>query len=273
LATAQACKKIEADLDVARGRRDAEVILTRARKDANKKVDALEKKLKACKKTNSQRAGIIYAKGLARAAADARVKFALKPGFEKKAGAFKTDDVVRAALKVKKDTDTVAAGKKFAKQHDLDEAAQAAGIVETLNASMKGAQAGFITAQIAATIVDIVGLFVSLGAYAAAAPAVHGAIAAGQKITIEMIKKDIATAEEKYQRAVKKRRAKADLKAAEKQLKDQEAAAAALEQESKARIDAAKSSEEPPWHTRKEVIAAGVLLTAATLGFAWSRRS
>lgn len=272
MATAQACKKIEADLDVARGRRDAEVILTRARRQQDKKVDALEKKLRACKKANSQRAGIIFAKGLARAAADARVKFALKPGFEKKAGAFKTDDVVRKALKVKKDTDTVAAGKKFAKTHDLEEAAQAAGIVETLNAALKGATAGFVAAQIAATIVDIVGAFVSLGAYAAAAPAVHGAIAGGQKVTTAMIKKDIATAEEKYQGALKKRKGRADLKAAEKQLKEQEAAAAELEQGAKARVSAATSAEEPPWHTRKEVIAAGVLLTAATLGYAISRR-
>ena len=271
MAVAKSCEKIQADFDVARGRRSAERIFSSARRAEGKKVRALRKRYKDCKKTNSQRAGLLFAKGLARAAADSRVKFALKPGFEKGAGLFKTDNVVREALKVKNDRDILAAGQKFAKKHDLVEAAQMAGAVEALKTAMKGAKAGFITAQVGLAVMDVVATIVTIGGYAAAAPVAHSAVAAGQQVTISMMEKDIASAEQRYLGAIQKRKGRADLKAAKEELKQQEAATAEMEKSAKARV-ASIPQESGPWYARKEVIAAGVILTAATLGFAWSRR-
>jgi hypothetical protein len=42
----------------------------------------------------------------------------------------------------------------------------------------------------------------SLGTYAAVAPAVHTAVGAGQKVSIDVINKDIAAAEAKYSNAL-----------------------------------------------------------------------
>jgi hypothetical protein len=274
MATAQACKKIESDLDVARGRRDAETIFTAGRRRADQKVEALEKKYKACRKANTERAGILYAKGLARAAADAGVKFALKPDFDKKSGLFKTDDVVRKALKVKKDTDTVAAGKKFARKHDLDEAAQTAAAISVLETALKNTTGGFIAAQVAATIAGLVLTVLSLGAYAAVAGATGAALQGGQQVTTAMIKKDLAVANERYQRALDKRSKKSEAKEAAEQAKAEEQAAEAMLEEAEQRKKTALTTGEPePWHTRKEVIGAGLLLTAAVFGYALSRRS
>lgn len=209
---APSLKALEAQVQAADRAVWRQVIFTPEREKAEKHHAKLLKKLNNYKAAHTADKAVIYARGLARAAKDAGVKFALKPDFHKAAGPFDTPNAVKKALKVSKTEDAVDAGKKFAKKHDIPALANHAVVTESLKDMLAGTTAGFIAAQVAAVIVDVVGTVVSLGAYAAAAPAVHAALAAGQGVSTAAIKQDMASNEQKYQKslaAYQKRHAKA----------------------------------------------------------------
>lgn len=274
MAVATTCLKLQAELDKAKGVRNAQRLFSAERKAAGQKVDALQERYKACKKANTQRAGLLYGKGLARALHDAGVDFPLKPGFEKEAGLGKADNALRKALRVDRNKDLVAAGKKVAKKHDLDEAAQHAATLYALQDATKAAQAGFISAQVAAAVLDVVASIFTWGGYAAAAPFVHGAIGAGQKVSMDALKKDVTLNEAKYQNALKKRQTKidhaaalAEAKAVTEETKATEAAAAARLQV--ARQQQAQQAAAPL--VSPYALGGAVLLVAVAAGYTWSR--
>lgn len=267
------CKRFEATYDKAKEARKAKKFFSKERKAAGKKENEARRALKTCIKANTGKGGIRYAKGLARAAADAKVKFALKPDFHKHAGLFKTDNVVRAAFKVKTDDEVMPAARKFAKKNDLEEAAQHAAAVYILKDVLTGTQAGFITAQVVLVVLDALIGVVTLGGYEAAAPAIHAGVAAGQTVSVAAIKADMNKHEEMYKNAIAKTKAKREAAAALKAQQEQEKAAAELAASASSRREVALKSvvAEKPWYTRTEVAAAGILLGAAAVGFAVSR--
>ena len=264
-----ACKRLEAEYEKSKAARDKVKILTPARAAAEKKVKAARRALQTCIKTNSGNGGILYSKGLARAAADAGVKFGLEPDFQKGKGLFKGGDIARKHFKVKKNDEIMPLAKKFAKKHGLEEAAQHASAVYVLKDALLGTQVGFITAQVGLAVVDAVASVVTVGGYAAAAPFVHMGVGAAQTISVTAIKADMTKHEEMYKNALAKRKSKVDIAAALKEQKEQEAAAKELAAAAGARKSTALSAAASvkPWYTEPAVIGVGVLLSAAVVGF------
>jgi hypothetical protein len=268
-----ACKRLDDEYEKAKAARDKVKILTPARAAAEKKVKEARRALHTCIKTNSGNGGILYSKGLAQAAADAGVKFGLQPDFQKGKGLFKGGDIARKHFKVKKNEEIMPLAKKFAKQNDLDEAAQHASAVYALKDALLGTQVGFITAQVGLAVVDAVASVVTVGGYAAAAPFIHAGVGAAQAVSVTAIKADMNKHQEMYQNALAKRKSKIDGEAALKDLKAQEKAAADLAAAARARKDSALASagSEQPWYTQPAVIGVGVLLAASVVGFAATR--
>jgi hypothetical protein len=105
----------------------------------------------------------------------------------------------------------------------------------------------------------VVGGVVTLGAYAAAAPFVHAAIGAGQKLTIGLIDKDIAHNEGLYAAAINKL-AKKKKKTAEAAPEAETPAAAA------AAGTAVTADAGAPWYKSTAVMAgAGLLVTLGVI--------
>jgi hypothetical protein len=251
-----------------------EKILTPRRKAAEKKHRDAKKKLEACKKEFGAAGAVLYARALARAAGDAGVKFGLKPGFQKEAGPFRVADVVKKQFKVGKVVEAIPKAKAFAKKQGLEEAVKYAALVEGLNDAKKGATAGFITAQVGAAIVDVVGGVVSLGTYAAAAPFVHAAIGAGQKLTTDLINKDIALNEQKYKGEIEKYFAKKDISTQKRETAKADADMKKIEQMQKSldeKTAAPAPASEPvagatkPWYTSTGVLIGGGLLAGLAI--------
>lgn len=180
--------------------------LSKARKEADKKLEAAEKRFKECKKSNSSDRAIIMSRGMARAAQDAGVKFPLKRDWHKGVGLGKKDNEIEKKLKLKHVEDAPTFIDQFAAKHDLKQAAGNAVALEALYDLKKGLSGGFIAAQVAMGIMDIVATVLSLGTYAAVAPAVHMAVGAGQKVSLSVIQKDIDAAEAKYANALAMRK-------------------------------------------------------------------
>jgi len=202
MATAKTCQDEERAVDKAKDKRSDQRWLSKDRRAAGKKVDQAKDKLKACKKSNSSDRAIIMARGMARAAADAKVKFPLRKNWHKDVGIGKKDNEIESKLKLKNVEDAVEFINKFGDKNDLKQAAGNAVALEALYDLRGKVAGGFITAQIALGIMDIVATVLSLGTYAAVAPAVHTAVGAGQKVSIDVINKDIAAAEAKYSNAL-----------------------------------------------------------------------
>jgi len=268
------CQSPKAAVEAARKAVWKQKIFTKGRKEAEKKLDAAQKKLDNCKKQFSKTGAILYAKALARAAQDTKQKFALKPDFDKKAGLFKTDDAVVKAFKVRKIEDAVLSGKKLAKKMGLEKAAEYAATSQALKDTLTGTTVGFIAAQVGAAVVDIVGSFVTLGAYAAAAPAVHAAIAGGQTVTTALIQKDIALNEQKYKGEIEKYFAKKDISTQKRETAKADADMKKIEQMQKSldeKTAAPAPASEPvagamkPWYTSTGVLIGGGLLAGLAI--------
>ena len=215
-----ACRKFQTAFDKAKAARKDEKWLSKGRAAAKKVESSAKRDLKSCEKSNGEKGGIVYTKGLARAAKDANVKFGLKPDFHKGKGLFKADDEIRKAYKISNNKEIMPASKKFAKKHDLDEAAQHASAIYVLKSVLTGTQAGFITAQVALAVLDVVAGIVTLGGYAAAAPAIHIGVGAGQTVSVAAIKADMQKHETLYAQALEKRAAKVEAKEMQKQSKE-----------------------------------------------------
>jgi hypothetical protein len=268
------CQSPKAAVEAARKAVWKQKIFTKGRKEAEKKLDAAQKKLGNCKKQFSKTGAILYARALARAAQDTKQKFALKPDFAKKAGTFKADDAVVKAFKVRKIEDAVLSGKKLAKKMGLEKAAEYAATSQALKDTLTGTTVGFIAAQVGAAVVDVVGSFVTLGAYAAAAPAVHAAIAGGQTVTTALIQKDIALNEQKYKGEIEKYFAKKDISTQKRETAKADADMKKIEQMQKSldekTADPAPASEPvagatKPWYTSTGVLIGGGLLAGLAI--------
>lgn len=263
------CKRFETAFDKAKAARKDTKLFSAKRKAAKKKEAEAKRALKTCIKSNTGKGGLRFTKGLARAAADAKVKFPLRRDFHKHAGLFKADNLTRDAFKVKTDDEVMPAARKFAKKNDLDEAAQHAAAVYILQDALKGTQAGFITAQVTLAVLDALVGVVSLGSYAAAAPFIHAGVGAGQTVSVAAIKADMNKHEEMYKNALAKRKSKRDAAAALKAQKEQEKAAGELAASAAERKQTALTAmaSVKPWYTEPLVIGAAVLLGASVVGF------
>ena len=253
-----ACDKLKAAVVAADKAVWKQKVFSPGRKAAEKKHREALKKFEACKKEYGTAGAVLYARALARAAGDAGVQFGLKSGFQKQAG-LRSADMVKKHFKVDKVRDSIPKAKALAKKEGLEEATKYAMIVESMNDAKKGAKAGFITAQIGAAIVDVVGGVVTLGSYAAAAPFVHAAIGAGQKLTIGLIDKDIAHNEGLYAAAINK--------LAKKKKKTVEAAPEAETPAAAAAAGTAVTADAgAPWYKSTAVMAgAGLLVTLGVI--------
>ena len=132
----------------------------------------------------------------------------------------------------------------------------------------KGVTGGFIAAQVAAVAMDVVAGIFTLGAYVAAAPAVHAAIGAGQAVSLAAVNKDIALNEQKYQAAIQRRSAKAEAKQIEKEQTE-------LAQLEKQAGTSTTAEEKPAWY-QSTGAKVGVGIAAALLlfgGVAAARRN
>ena len=205
MATAKTCQDEERAVDKAKDFKSDQRWLSKDRRKADDKLDAAKDRLKDCKKDNSSDRAIIMARGMARAASDAGVKFPLRKDWHKGVGIGKKDNEIESKLKLKNVEDAVEYVYKFGRDNDLKQAAGNAVALEALYDLKKNVSGGFISAQIALGIMDIVATVLSLGTYAAVAPAVHTAVGAGQKVSLSMIQKDINTAEAKYANALQMR--------------------------------------------------------------------
>lgn len=195
MAIAKTCQDEAKAVERAKDKKSDTRFLSKERKAAKKDIDKAKDRLKACKKDNSSDRAIIMARGMARAAADAGVKFPLKRDWHKGVGLGKKDNEIESKLKVKNVEDAVEYINKFAGKNDLKQAAGNAVALEALYDLKRNVSGGFISAQIALGIMDIVATVLSLGTYAAVAPAVHTAVGAGQKVSLSVIQKDIDAAE------------------------------------------------------------------------------
>jgi len=268
MAAPAACRKFETALDAAKKKRGNERWLSKKRREEGKKVKQAKADLKKCKKGNSDDQAIVAAQAMARVASDTGTKFPLKKGWEKSAGAFKKDDAVRKALKVKTTGDAVAKIKATAKKSDLTDALKHATTLVALEKVKKGVTGGFIAAQVAAVAMDVVASIFTLGAYVAAAPAVHASIGAGQAVSLAAVNKDIALNEQKYQAAIQRRAAKAEAKQIEKEQKE-------LAQLEKQAGTSTTAEEKPAWY-QSTGAKVGVGIAAALLlfgGVAAARRN
>lgn len=219
MATAKTCRDEERAVDKARDFKSDQRWLSKDRRKADDKLDAAKDRLKACKKENSDDKAIIMARGMARAAADAKVKFPLKKNWHKDVGIGKKDNEIEKKLKLKNVEDAVEHIKKFGKDNDLNQAAGNAVALEALYDLRGKVAGGFVTAQIALAIMDIVATVLSLGTYATFAPAIHGVVGKGGKVTLEVIQKDINAAEAKYANALQMRQDRIDAKRAQEAAK------------------------------------------------------
>jgi hypothetical protein len=215
------------------------------------------------------KSGIAYAKGLARAAHDAGVKFGLSKDFHKHAGLFRTDNMVRDCFHVKRNVDILPAAKKFAQAHDLDEATQHATAIYVLEDTQKAAKIGFVAAQVALAALDVIASVGTLGGYAVAAPAVHVGVGSGQAVTTKAIQADLNRHKTLYADSLTTLKRKAQAKQAQKDAKNADKMVADAQAAAQARIDTAHaaSAAEKPWYVRPPVIGAGILLIASVVGY------
>ena len=269
MATPRACLELQAKLDTARGVRAGSLIFSAKRKTANKDVKTLAREYRACIKANASRRGILYVRALAQVFSDIGVKFPLKPNFEQGTPLGKVDDTIRRALKLTSNKDILTAGQAFSKKHKIGALMEPALVLEALEDTRKKAKTGFVVAQIAATVGDAVAVALSAGAYAAAAPLVHGAIASGGALAIQAIDADIARNRERYKRELAKRKVKADAVDQAQQAREQAANEAALLQAAQDQLQEARSSEDlvSPWYMQPLTLLGGVTLLGA--GIYW----
>ena len=269
MAAPAACLELQAKLDTARGVRAGSLIFSANRKTAKQDVKALARKYRACIKANASKRGILYVRALAQVASDVGVKFPLKPDFERGTPLGKVDDTIRRALKITSNKDILSAGQAFSKKHKLGALMEPALVLEALEDTRKKAKTGFVVAQIAATVGDAVAVALTAGAYAAAAPLVHGAIASGGKLTLQTIDADIARNRERYKRELSKRKLKADTVDQEQQVREQAANEAALLQAAQDRLQEARSSEDlvSPWYMQPLTLLGGAAFIGA--GIYW----
>jgi hypothetical protein len=267
-----ACRTFQTAFDKAKAARKNEKVFSKGRATAKKKESSAKRDLKGCEKANGEKGGVVYTKGLARAAKDANVKFGLKPDFHKGKGLFKADDEIRKAYRIKSNKEIMPASKKFAKKHGLDEAAQHASAVYVLKSVLAGTQAGFITAQVALAVLDVVAGIVTLGGYAAAAPAAHIGVAAGQTVSIAAIKSDMQRHETLYTQALEKRAAKVEAREMQKQSKE---LAALQKQADTAAGVPTQAAQETPWYMSNGAKIGAAVGTALLLfgGIAAARRN
>lgn len=243
-------------------------VLSPEREQARQALAAAQKKLARCRAENRPAQGVLAARGLAQAAKAAGVKFPLKPGFEKGVLPLKTDKTIKKALKVDTMTAVVDATRNFAEKHDLTDVMQHAVAIEALNDMKKGTTAGFISAQVALAVVDVVAGIFSWGTYAAVAPFVHAAVGAGQKVSTDAINADIELNQGKLKAALQLRAGRI---AAKEALAAARAEKEALELQAQATPTALEAPAIPArWYENPKFLAAGGLvllsaLTAATL--------
>ena len=153
----------------------------------------------------------------------------------------------------------------------LEKAAQYAATSQALKDAMTGTKVGFITAQVGAAVVDVVGTYFTLGAYAAAAPAVHAAIAGGQTVTVALIKKDIDANEQKYKAEIEKYFANKEIAAQKKEAAKAEADVKKIEQMQKTLDTQTPATAEQastaakPWYTSPAVLIGGGFLVGLTI--------
>jgi hypothetical protein len=268
-----ACHRLEVQLEKARSERKNAKMFSTERKEARQKETAAKHALRTCQKEYKRRGGIVYTKGLARAAHDAGVKFGLKPNFHAHAGLFKADNVIRDYFKVSSNEAIMPAAKSFAKKHGLDEAAQQAAIICTLEAAQKGAKAGFIAAQAGLAVLDAVASVATVGGYAVVAPAVHAGVGASQAVSVSAIKTDIAKHEALYQAALEKLRARNEASSAKTDAEAEEESALTRVTEAKQRQKEAleQMALERPWYKHPAVMGSIVILTGAAIGYAFTR--
>ena len=269
MAAPRACLEIQAALDTARGVRAGSRFLSSEKREARKDVRDLAKQYRHCLKENASKRGVMYVRALAQVAHDVGIPFPLKPNFERSAPLRKADDTARRALKLDSNKDILAAGQAFSKKQNLGPLMEPALVLEALEDTRRRAKGGFVAAQIATAVGDALAIALSAGAYAAAAPAVHGAVAAGQKLTLQKIDQDIARNKERYTRALSARKLKIDTKSKEQEANEQEAAQAAQLQAAQERLQAAQAAAElvPPWYAQPLTLFGGVTLLA--VGVYW----
>ena len=268
-----ACEKLEIELARARAERRAAKFLSAEWKEAREREHEAKRTLKTCKKVQGRRGGIVYTKGLARAAHDLSVKFGLKPGFHEHAGLFQADNVIRAYFKVDSNDAIGPAAAAFAKKHDLDGAARQAAIIYTLKSAAKGAKTGFIAAQTGLALLDVVASVATVGGYAAAAPAVHAGLGAGQAVATKALQADIAKHEALYQGELERWRAKHRAAEAQIEAKQEEVDTATRIETAQQRQKEAKHAlaQIQPWYTHKAVLVSGLALAASAAGYAFVR--
>jgi len=269
MAAPRACLELQAKLDTARGVRAGSLIFSADRKAAKQDVKTLAREYRACIKANASRRGILYVRALAQVSSDIGVKFPLKPNFEQGTPPGKVDDTIRRALKLTSNKDILTAGQAFSKKHKIGALMEPALVLEALEDTRRRAKTGFVAAQIAASVGDAVAMALSAGAYAAAAPLVHGAIASGGKMTLQAIDADIARNRERYKRALSKRKLKAETVDQEQQAREQAANEAALLQAAQDRLQEARANEDlvAPWYRQPLTLLGGVTLIGA--GIYW----
>lgn len=204
---ASVCERRERAVRAADRRMWSLTVLTPEREAARKELERAQRALATCKRNNAPTRGVLLARGYARAAHAAGVRFALEPGFQKRVGLFGVDRAILRAFRVERMEDVVRAGKRLAERHGLAKATEYATTIEALRDTLAGATGGFVTAQVALVALDVVGTIFTLGAYAVAAPAVHAAVGAGQAVTTAMIERDIAANEKRYKAEIARVRA------------------------------------------------------------------
>lgn len=235
-------------------------LLSPEREAARKALAAAQKKLDQCRMRNRPTQGVLAARGLAQACKAAGVACPLKAGFEKKLLPLKADEAIKKAFRVKTMTAVVEATKKEAKKNDLAEVMKHTVAIEALNDMKKGTTAGFISAQVALAVVDVVAGIFSWGSYAAVAPFVHAAVGAGQKVSTDAINADISLNEGKLKSALQLRASRAAAKAELDQAKAEQKAAEDQLSLTPAPASLSKPPDVEAWYANPKILAGGGIL-------------
>lgn len=272
----EACERAERAFEKAKARKKGARIFSKERRDARKDQRSLRKTLRACRKSRRGRPTRFFVRGLARAAKDAGVKFRLKPGFHKgyKLKPRQLDKIMMSALRVNDQDDIFPAAWRFAKKNGILEPTQLAVLIEVLKDAEKAAKGSAIAAQVALVVFDVLALIFTMGAYAAAAPAVHAGAAAGTQVSITKIRADRQRAEQKYRGFFQRKKAAAEARAAEAEAEAAESALEQAEVEAQARVQAVAELPPPePWYMHKAVwITGAVVLTAGVGAVVWRKK-
>jgi hypothetical protein len=219
MATAKTCRDEEKAVDRAKAKRPNWLVHPiEARRFEKSTVNPLQERLKDCEKRNSQARAILMARGMARAAYDCKVKFPMKRDWHQRAGLGKKDNEIERQLKVRNVEDAVVYIHKFAKKNSMAGVAGQATVVESLKDVLTDVDNGAITLQAILGVLDVVATIVSLGSYAAVAPAVHAAVESGRQVTAAIVQRDLDAAERTYQERLKDRATR--LKEAEREKRE-----------------------------------------------------